>query len=98
MTPADVIGNKLFRTTQESKEGTLFKTNSAHLVFLQLLNSVLIVQHITEQLERFVHNMTDLLDIIEWSCVECLNQNPSRNIGNALKQVSTLKRAIYLIS
>jgi hypothetical protein len=31
--------------------------------------------------------MTDLLDIIEWSCVECLNQNPSRNIGNALKQV-----------
>ncbi len=31
--------------------------------------------------------MTDLLDMIDWSCVECLNQNPSHSLNNALKQV-----------
>ena len=31
--------------------------------------------------------MVDLLDMIEWPSVECLNQHPSHNIGNALKQV-----------
>ncbi|EIE19587.1 DUF1000-domain-containing protein [Coccomyxa subellipsoidea C-169] len=42
--------------------------------------------------------MTDLLDIIEWSCVECLNQNPSRNIGNALKQGYREDDGLYLES
>ena len=31
--------------------------------------------------------MTDVLDMIDWSCVECLNQNPSHSLNNALKQV-----------
>ena len=31
--------------------------------------------------------MTDVLDFIDWSCVECLNQNPSHSLNNALKQV-----------
>lgn len=29
----------------------------------------------------------DLLDFIDWSGVECLNQNSSHSISNALKQV-----------
>ena len=33
--------------------------------------------------------MTDVLDFIDWSCVECLNQNPSHSLNNALKQVFT---------
>ena len=31
--------------------------------------------------------MTDVLDFIDWSCVECLNQNPSHSLNNALNQV-----------
>ena len=31
--------------------------------------------------------MTDVLDFIDWSCVECLNQSPSHSLNNALKQV-----------
>jgi len=30
--------------------------------------------------------MTDLLDSIDWSAVECLNQNPAHGVENALKQ------------
>ncbi|KAK9789218.1 hypothetical protein WJX73_010513 [Symbiochloris irregularis] len=29
---------------------------------------------------------TDLLDLIDWSSVECLNQQPSHPVSNALKQ------------
>ena len=33
--------------------------------------------------------MTDVLDFIDWSCVECLNQNPSHSLNNVLKQVGS---------
>ena len=39
------------------------------------------------QIARITAVMADLLDHIEWPSVECLNQHPSHNIGNALKQV-----------
>jgi len=31
--------------------------------------------------------MTDLLDTIDWSSLECLNAKPDKGIENALKQV-----------
>lgn len=40
--------------------------------------------------------MADLLDQIEWPSVECLNQHPSHNIGNALKQVRHAGMAPYI--
>lgn len=33
------------------------------------------------------HKQVDLLDFIDWSGVECLNQNSSHSLSNALKQV-----------
>lgn len=42
--------------------------------------------------------MTDVLDFIDWSCVECLNQNPSHSLNNALKQViQCFMQFVYII-
>lgn len=41
---------------------------------------------------------TDLLDYIDWSCVECLNQQPSHAAANALKQGYRDDDGVYLES
>lgn len=40
-----------------------------------------------EFLVPLIDNKVDLLEFIDWSSVECLNQNSSHSLPNALKQV-----------
>uniref|UniRef100_A0A061S3X8 Pith domain-containing protein n=1 Tax=Tetraselmis sp. GSL018 TaxID=582737 RepID=A0A061S3X8_9CHLO len=43
-------------------------------------------------------NLTDLLDYIDWSSVECLNQQPGKELSNALKQGYRENDELYLES
>ncbi|KAF9605070.1 hypothetical protein IFM89_013740 [Coptis chinensis] len=41
----------------------------------------------TESSSAIYRNQVDLLDFIDWTGVECLNQKPNHSIVNALKQI-----------
>ncbi|XP_021891240.1 PITH domain-containing protein At3g04780 [Carica papaya] len=45
----------------------------------------------TESASAIHRNQVDLLDFIDWSGVECLNQSSSHSLANALKQVISNK-------
>ena len=40
-----------------------------------------------QMFDALTDNQVDLMEFIDWSSVECLNQNSSHSLPNALKQV-----------
>lgn len=46
--------------------------------------------------DTFIDNQVDLLEFIDWSSVECLNQNSAHALPNALKQVSHLSELYFV--
>lgn len=46
--------------------------------------------------DTFIDNQVDLLEFIDWSSVECLNQNSAHALPNALKQVSPLSELYFI--